>query len=399
MMKPLARSRLWDVGAALIAVLGAVKIAVVLPLQADRADFAHHYVWSRLLVQGANPYRVKLRPHYEKYGFVYDETTPAATYPPSLLWLFGPVALLGPRAACGCWVVVQAACLAAILLLTRRLLQGRLSARGWRFVCAAAVASTPVYLHFAYSQAQVPLALLVLAAYACHRAGRHAVATLAVTVAGLLKLYPFLLLPWFVWGGREGSKGRWGRAALAVGLCAAVVVLTGPQLWRDFFVYGWPVLERWAMHHLMNFSVPAVVAHLGYAAHGFSPSPVAERLWWATGVASGCAVLATAYWLCWRYRDDSEAQFCLLCAAMLAGHVAVWGHYIVFLIFPAAVAALRVVQQPSRLRIIWLALAVLAVNLVPTYWSGNMYAGIVWMSLPVCGTVALGVFFVREMTS
>jgi hypothetical protein len=192
------QNRLLDFAAVLFAVVGVVRLALVLPARSTQNDFAHYYVTSRLALDGRNPYGVPLEPLYAAQGFAYQAEVPVATNPPTLLWLFAPLALLPSRAAYWVWTAVQAISLAAILALTRRLLRERLSARAWRFVAAGTLASATVYWHFVYAQWQLPLAALVLAAFAWQAAGKHTLACLTIAAAALIKLYPAVLLPWFV---------------------------------------------------------------------------------------------------------------------------------------------------------------------------------------------------------
>jgi hypothetical protein len=87
----------------------------------------------------------------------------------------------------------------------------------------------------------------------------------------------------------------------------------------------------------------------------------------ALGTVIGLALLVPGYWSCFRPRGDREAEFCLLSVAMLAGGLAVWPHYFVFLIFPMAVAAARTGTAWSLPRIVLYALLALCLNNVDTH--------------------------------
>jgi Glycosyltransferase family 87 len=301
---------------------------------------------------------------------------------------------------------VQAASLVVILWLTRSLLRGRLSERGWRFVCALTLSSVPVYWHFGFSQVQLLLAALVLGAYCWLQAGKHSVACLAVAAAGLLKLFPFLLLPWFVWRGGADLRGRLVRAAQAAAFMSVAVILSGPKLWRDFFEHGTSLISKQIINRVSNFTVPSLLINLGYAGHDFAPGTDAARGWWMTGLIVGAGLLVAAYWLCLHRDADAEAEFCLLCVAMLAGSVTSWGHYFVFLIFPMAAAAARLTVRPSGRGALTLALCFLAldnlgfVTLDP--WririlETHLYWKILANHIPLYGLLGLGVFFVNEL--
>jgi hypothetical protein len=393
----LGQNRLLDVGALIIAVLAVVKIAVVLPKQVKEYDFAHYYVWSRLLVEGKDPYLTPAEPLYAQYGFVFYKVRPTATNPPPLLWLFVPFALLTPSQAFAGWFLVQAASLCAILWLTRRLLFPGLSARGWRFVCAGAVASDAVYVHFCSGQVQLLLAALLLAAYVLHRQRRDTAACLVVAAAGLLKPYIFLLLPWFLWRGAGSARARTGRIISVLGFSALTVLITNIHLWQHLIQRALPVVTSYAMGPVLNFSLPSFIANVGRIVH----SPMPLHIWWTTGELVGLGLIVLGYILCWRGSGDPEAEFCLLCIAMLAGNLVAWGHYFVFLIFPMAVGALRLAANPSAIRIIGFGLVTMAVNDLNEgtgqLYVGHVLAGFLLNYVPLYGLLAMAVFFMNEL--
>lgn len=380
------QNRLLDFATVLFAVVGVARLALVLPARATQNDFAHYYVTSHLVLEGRNPYGVPLAPLYAARGLVYQEEVAVATNPPTLLWLFAPLGLLPARAAFWVWTMIQAASLAVILVLTRRLLRERLSARGWRFVVAGTLASAPVYWHFVYAQWQLPLAALVLAAFAWQAAGKHTLACLTVSAAALVKLYPAVLLPWFVW--RSGRL--WARnAAMTFVFAAAVVAVTGVDRWADFFAHGLPPLTEHAVNHSFIYTVPALVANLGHA----TPT------WWVAGVAMGAALIAGSYVACWRMRGDVVAQFCLLSVAMLAGVFKAEGHYLVFMIFPVAVAC--VAAGRSLARCLWVACVIALLNCLATvewpWLDRHLMLKVLANNLPLYGLLGLVAFFAAEL--
>lgn len=244
-LRRLAANRVLDLGAVVLTVSVLVWWSVVLPPRWNDYDFNHYYGGGWMLLKGQNPYTTSLEAVSHAFGLRYAADLPIATYPPSFLWIFAVLAVLPPRAAFAIWVGVELACLGIVLWLTRRLLGERLPPRGWLFVVALATISRTVSYSLYYSQAQLPLAALVLAAYAARRAGRHGWACVAISMAGMLKLYPFVLLPWFVWSGNGGMRSRWHRLLGVIGLVLAAFAVTGPGLWRDFFRYGMPAIAGW----------------------------------------------------------------------------------------------------------------------------------------------------------
>lgn len=399
--KRVGRNRLLDIGMLAIGLASVVNIAWILPSRVWGFDFNHFYVSSRLLLQGHNPYTTGLEGMSREMGFEFSKEFPTAHYPPSFLWFLAPLASLPPRAAFAVWVTSEVLCLGLLLWFTRRLLGNRLSLRGQMFVCAAAVAAPPVYWHLYYSQMQLLLAATALGAYVLHKRGRDTSACLAVTAAGLLKFYPFVLLPWFIWRGAGGMRQRIGRALVVLTFAVVVVSITGPGLWRDFFRRGLPVAAKNEVGRNFHYAVPALVTNLGLASSRFNPSESAARLWWGMGTIAGLGVIAWAYLICLRRKGDEEMEFCLVCTAMLAGIVIVQGHYFVWLIFPMAAAAARIVANPSRNRIIWFGLVLATVNTLSatstTLLDNHLFAKVFLNCIPLYGVLALAVFFAIEL--
>src|SRR5258706_404626 len=105
--------------------------------------------------------------------------------------------------------------------------------RAWRFLVCGAVASVPMLIHFTESQTQLLIGALLLAALALLLKGRPTTACLTVVAAGLLKLFPFVLLPWFVWRGGRAWRHRAILAGLSLATVAVGVAISGLSLWQD----------------------------------------------------------------------------------------------------------------------------------------------------------------------
>jgi hypothetical protein len=397
----LTRNRFLDVGAAIVAMFSVVRIVVLLPSRARTFDFNHYYASSQLLWEGKNPYLTPLAPKLAELGFVPVDFLSVAGYPPLFLRLFGPLAALPPRRAFALWVGVETVSLGAILALTALLLRGRQSARGWIFVCEAAVSSEAVLWSFCFSQVDLLLAAMVLAGYFWLRRGRFIAACLAVTAAGLVKFYPFALLPWFLWRSGSGAQERLKAGAFAAGLSAITLFLTGPGLWKDFFQRGLPIALNSELKRNFHYALPSFVTNLGLASSAFDPADPLTCVWGMTGTLAGLLIIGSGYWVCLCSRCDMEAQFCLLCAAMLAGFVTVQAYYFVWLIFPMAAAALRVAANPSVRRIVYVVLVGLMLNeLTPpstALFRAYPHLKVLASNIPLYGLIALGVYWCQEL--
>jgi len=218
-----------------------------------------------------------------------------------------------------------------------------------------------------------------------------------VAAAGLLKPYIFFLLPWFLWRGAGSTRARTGRIVSVLGFSALVVVITNVHLWQHLIQRALPVVTSYAMGPFLNFSLPSFVANVGRIVH--SPTPL--HIWWTTGELVGLGLIVLGYILCWRRSGDPEAEFCLLCIAMLAGNMVAWGHYFVFLIFPMAVGAVRLAANPSAIRIIGFGLVIMAVNDLDDWtarlYEGHMLAGLPLNYVPLYGLLAMTAFFANEL--
>src|ERR1700733_3452398 len=151
----ITRNPLWDVMAVVVAVASLFRYAVLMPQAARASDFSHYYLSAHMLLEGRSPYATPLISMAKEYDLVLSPDSTTGTNPPVLQWLFTPFALLSPRAAFWLWSLLQAVALGVTLWLTRYLLAGRLSPRGWRFVVCGAVASVPMLIHFTESQTQL----------------------------------------------------------------------------------------------------------------------------------------------------------------------------------------------------------------------------------------------------
>lgn len=400
-LQRLARNRLLDAGAVVLIALFLYKWAVILPSRWSGFDFNHFYTSGWMLLRGQNPYTTSVEALSHAMGFEFVAYLPVASYPPAFLWMFAALSALPPRAAFAIWAALELISLAAVLWLTYWLLGQRLSSRGRLFVAALTIVSPCVMYHLLFSQAQLLLAALVLAGYAAQRVGRQGWACVAISVAGLLKLYPFFLLPWFVWCGDGGARGRCRRLIGVTVFVLAAVALTGFGLWRDFLRYGLPLALADEAGRTFHFSLPALVINLGYLQYNLHPPEEARQWWWTAGTLVSVGVLAAGYAVCVASRRDPEAQFCLLCTVMLIGTVAVQGHYFVFLVFPLTVMAVRIAAKPSVAGAIFLVLLVLALSCLhppgSAFFGGHRFLYLLVSDVPLYGLLGLAAFFWREL--
>jgi len=381
--------------------VGLVRLAAMTPACAARNDFAHYYISSRALLEGENPYRVSLERRYAQRGFEFDERIPHATNPPALLWLLAPLAALRPLYACIAWQTLQLSALSLTLWLTWVLTRRRLTATGMAVVAVAVIFSNPLYWHVYHAQVQLLLGTMLLAAFWLNGRQRHHTACALVAAAGLLKLFPLALLPWFLWntGERWPTKAK-RAAAVATGIGAAVL-LTGPLLWSEFIHRGLDVVTSNAVNRTFNFGLPSLLGNLTQAWYDFQPPPRAVTASRHVGVAAGLGLIGIAYVVCLLGAANRERQFSLLTLAMLAGSATMWGHYLVMLVFPGVVAALSVSQAKSLLPKAVVAAAVLMILMAgtgtPLPLAGLPILNVALHYLPLAAVMALAMLLARHL--
>ncbi len=293
----MARSRLWDVMAVAVALASLVRYAELMPQAARASDFSHYYLSCRMLLEGRSPYATPLVSMAKQYDLVLSPDSTTGTNPPVLQWLFVPFAMLNPRAAFWLWSSLQAVALGVILWLTRILLADRLTTRAWRFVVCGAVASVPMVIHFTESQTQLLVGALMLAALALLLKEQPTAACLTAVAAGLVKLFPFVLLPWFVWRGGRTWRQRAVLAGVSLAAVGVGVVISGPSLWQDFIQHGLPSVGYWSRNFTFNYCLASLVTHCGgswNARRGRGMPGTGGRVWTVRAPARrhGSAVLS-----------------------------------------------------------------------------------------------------------
>lgn len=330
--------------------VGIIRVVMSLPGQEFKNDFAHFYASSRLWLQGEPVYRADLEPQFEEYGFEYDPRIFKATNPPLLVILFVPFACLSPKGAFIAWALFQAFCLAIMLAVTGKLLRPELSRRGWWLIVALTLVSNPVFYHFYFSQVQFLLGAAIYGALLLSSRGRALAACLLVTAIGMLKLFPFVLLPWFVLRDAKDLKTVVIRGASCVALMIGLFAVSGISAWVDFVTIGIPAIASGVLNQSLNFSIPTFIGNLGFAWFDFEPTPFQASVCRKIGAVTGLAVIAAAYAAAFFWVKRREAQFSILCIAMLLAGATCWAHYLVLLILPLALVALHLAANPSFLK-------------------------------------------------
>lgn len=376
-------SRFWLTAGLMI--LGMTRIIWMLPAHKDQNDFAHYYLSSRLLIEGRDPYGTPLEPLYESHGFKFDARIPNATNPPPLLWLVAPFSLLPPTAAHMTWATFSFLSLAVCLLLTRRWGCPEWPSTWWSTAVVIVLWSYPVFDHFKFSQVQLTLAALLLGAFACQQSKKPGWACGLAALAAAVKLFPVLVLPWFLLHGTDGWREVVRRVVIVFGVWGLVLVATGTEIWQEFVTYALPVISAGTQNQWGNQSLPSLVLNIAGASRGFSWDQDSSRFWWLLASITGAATLGGAYWILWSKTGDIRIKFAVLVLAMVISGTTAWTHYFVFLIWPALVAVDLATRQPTVVRRMTTGLMVLLLVLP----LGDVLASAL-TDLPALANVCLG---------
>jgi hypothetical protein len=327
-----------------------LRIVFILPSRASQNDFAHYYLSSRLLIDGDDPYRTPLKPLYAAHGFVFDARIPTATNPPPLLWLIAPFSLMSPGVAHGMWSGFNGLSLVACLLMIRRMACADWPRTSWWFAVVAVLWSYPLFDHFAFAQVQLELAALLLGAFGLQQSGKPGASCVLVALAAMLKLFPVLMLPWFVFHSAVGWREVLRRLTIVGMVWLIIFAATGLTLWQGFLQHGLPVISTGVMNQWGNQSLPSLVLNVASASRGFVLTSESSRFWWSVASITGVVAVAASYVMVWAKKGESRVRFGVLLLAMVVCGTTAWTHYFVFLLWPAIVAVDLAWKHPATVR-------------------------------------------------
>jgi hypothetical protein len=322
--------------AALLIVVGVARILAATQHAGYRNDFAHYYISANILLDGNNPYTTPLKPYCDNLGLEYDKRIPYGSNPPLLIALLTTTAWLPLPVAYGLWAVLQAVFSVGLLEATRRALAWSWRDVRWLLLAGVVLNATCLKRQFYYSQVQVMVAACLAAALILHLQ-RHRMGSCALAaLAAAFKLYPAVLLPWFLLADLDGRRDfiRRGLAAAAVG--AAVLAATGIDAWMTFAVDGLSVINRSVGGSLTNYSLPSFTAVMAGEIIGWPLSPNVAIVVKLLGRGLAILAIVAAYRLVWRRQLEPVAEFGIITAAMMAASLVSWTHYFVLMILPIA---------------------------------------------------------------
>jgi hypothetical protein len=314
--------------------IGVLRLAASVEHAPYRNDFAHYYLSARILLAGDNPYETPLAPLCRELGLEYDARIPLGANPPLLILAVAAIAWLPLPTAYVIWGAMQAAALAVLLIAALRLLALDKRSTFWLMSIGVVLNATCVQRHFHYSQVQLLVAACLAWALLLHIENRRAASCALATLAAAFKIYPAVLLPWFLLADLRSARDLFRRALAVLWVATVIVAATGIDAWQSFFIDGLPVINRSVGSSFTNYSLPALTSMIAGALWGRPLSPEIAHAAKLIGSGLAAAALAAAYLMVWRRRLPPIPAFGLLTAATMASSLVCWTHYFVLMIVP-----------------------------------------------------------------
>jgi Glycosyltransferase family 87 len=319
----------------LAAALEICNVLVKLPQHATRLDFSIYYLSAMALRQGRNPYAADFESTGKRLG-LWVGGIRHATDPPTFLLLTEPLALMPEREAFYVWSVLNAVLLAAALVL----LLGRPGGRRRKEMLALAALALlypAVEMHFLSGQSKIPLLLLLAAMIRLMERDWDWAAGLCLALAGLLRIFPLLLVGYLAIQRRWRVLG-WTMIGIVLGVFATCAIfgirnslsfLSGAQLLTEG---QW--LAEWG-----NISVRGAVSRLIWFAAGAHGGATIEILRQSIVLATDAILLGLTAVATFRLKPrkdpDWRALTMWIVASVLLSPTA-WIHYAVLFLIPFA---------------------------------------------------------------
>jgi hypothetical protein len=280
-------------------------------------------------------------------------------HPPLMTLVFAPsVALFGVRGTC---VAVALFSLLALFLTDWALIRSldlHLSSREQLALAFGTLGWYPVISTFRWGQSGILLGALIVVAWLCLRGGRPTLAGISIGAATCLKVFPGLLLVYFLFRHRRAFVATVLSMLVLTGFGVAIVGLQG---YRDYSEAGRFVLTRFGgSHHnisLLGVVVRNVGAYLGSGFHETTPIGMAIYLVLSVGL------VGVVLWLLLAKPTvpsgnlpGLDFEYVLIVALMPLLSPLSWDHYMPVLLLPIFFLGGRILtNQPAGPTVLGLA--------------------------------------------
>jgi alpha-1,2-mannosyltransferase len=317
-------------------------------------------------------------------------------HPPACVLVGLPLGRLPYATAFLVWNLVSLGLLMLTAVLVMRHEFGRAPWTYW-LPMGAMLASNSFLQHVLMGQLSILIGLLLVLTALAECRGRSIAAGLLLGTAAALKLFPLLLVIYFVINRRYAAIVA-TMVAFAAWNGAAAAVL-GVEAFDHYVHYAMPEVLRYR-DYWTNFSITGIWFKLFDGSNGHVVPVIASRLiaevgaWVSIGLVLLLAVAAA-----FRARGDSAGRtssLALLITATTLVSPVTWDHYFMLLIWPAARLIARLTGDDPMRRLATAALAVLWMNPVVLHTFGTRRDGpaLPWQTLtfdswPFYGLVVL----------
>jgi len=322
-------------------------------------------------------------------------------HPPACVLIGLPLALLSYSKA---FLVWNLASLFLLGLTARLVMRHEFGHAPWYYwlPMGAMLASNSLLQHLLMGQLSILIGLLLVGTALADCRGRTITAGVLLGTAAALKLFPLLLLVYFVINRRWTTVMATAVAFAAWNLAAAAVL--GPTTFEHFVRYAMPEVLRYR-DWWTNFSITGFWFKLFDGTSGHSvplmQDPFVAQLgaWISIGLV---LLLATA--AVFRARRDSAARtssLALLITATTLVSPVTWDHYFLLLLWPVARLMARLTSDDPLRRLAAAATAVLWMNPVALHIFGMKtgQAALPWQTLSFVSWpfYALGAIFLAGL--
>jgi hypothetical protein len=368
---------------AVVAMIWAAAFVIVwgictrLPQHVTRWDFSIYFMSVTLLHEGRNPYTSGFGPIAERTGLQAGDIS-HATDPPTFLLCMEPFALIGERAGFYIWFGLNVIFLAAalVMLLGR---PSRLEPRIGMSLAGLALLYPPVEWHFLAAQSKIPVLLLLVVMMRSMERGWDRLAGLCLAFAGLIRVFPLLLIGYLVIQ-RRWRVLHWTVIGLVTG-GLITVGLIGVERSFSFFVHG----QRDLVHHWLsypaNIALAGAVSRLFWFIAGQQPGGIFDFLRQTAIAAADATLLAATVWATLQLEPGEDCDwraFSMWVVASVLLSPTAWTYYMILFFIPfaqlAAAANRGTASRRAEIASILSYLTMILASLVVLRTPGTIYS-------------------------
>lgn len=315
--------------------IGLLRLIPVVTTSGFHDDFYHYYLGGWMYANGLNAYTEPLSLHCDRLGVEADPCIPFAAHPPLILGMFSLLSTFTPETAYWIWLACQFTIGLLFVEVTRRIVGCSWNDFRWLIVVAIYCNSLCVHKLVYYSQIQLLIATLMYLALAANMRRQHVRACGWITLAAAIKIFPVVLIPWFVFSGYRRLRDweLYRRLATIVVVAGTCVLVSGIGTWHDFVTIGIPNLSNHAMKWA-NGSIQSFVFFFSDTAIGGSFVESGHAKLAAT--LASILLLSIAYMAVVFRRPTQRVAFSILLIAATIGGVITWPNYMSMLLLPIA---------------------------------------------------------------